>query len=50
MQDNVRVAIITLFTLDSKNKVWFSKTDNPKRKLKYTLQMIEIKKKLVIFL
>ena len=33
--------------LDSKNKVWFSKTDNPKRKLKYTLQMIEIKKKLV---
>ena len=33
--------------LDSKNKVWFSKTDDPKRKLKYTLQMIEVKKKLV---
>ena len=33
--------------LDSKNKVWFSKSDDPKRKLKYTLQMIEVKKKLV---
>ena len=23
------------------NKVWFSKSDNPKRKLKYTLQIIK---------
>ena len=27
------------------NKVWFSKSDDPKRKLKYTLQIIEINKK-----
>ena len=27
--------------LDKKNKVWFSKANNPKRKLKYTLQIIE---------
>ena len=33
--------------LDLKNKVWFSKSDDPKRKLKYTLQMIEVNKKLV---
>ena len=33
--------------LDVNNKVWFSKSDNPKRKLKYTIQMIEINKKLV---
>ena len=33
--------------LDSKNKVWFSKSDDPKRKLKYTLEMIVINKKLV---
>ncbi len=33
--------------LDPKNKVWFSKVDDPKRKLKYTLQMIEINNKLV---
>ena len=26
------------------NKVWLSKSDNPKRKLKYTLQIIEDKK------
>ena len=33
--------------LDPKNKVWFSKVDDTKRKLKYTLQMIEINNKLV---
>ena len=27
--------------LRSGNRVWLSKTDNPKRKLKYTLQIIE---------
>ena len=29
------------------NKVWFSVSDNPKRKLKYTLQIIEVNNKLV---
>ncbi len=29
------------------NKVWFSKSDDPKRKLKYTLQIIEVNNKLV---
>jgi sugar fermentation stimulation protein A len=31
--------------LDKGNKVWFSKTDDPNRKLKYTLQIIEVNKK-----
>ena len=30
--------------LNNGNKVWLSKTDNPKRKLKYTLQIIESQK------
>ena len=29
------------------NKVYFSKSDNPKRKLKYTAEIIEVEKKLV---
>ena len=33
--------------LNKDNKVWFSKSDNPNRKLKYTLEMIEVEKKLV---
>ena len=33
--------------LSEGNKVWFSHSDNPKRKLKYTLEIIEIKKKMV---
>ena len=33
--------------LDKNNKVWFSKSNNPKRKLNYTLEIIEVKKKLV---
>ena len=31
--------------LDKSNRVWFSKSDNPKRKLKYTLQIVENNKK-----
>jgi len=33
--------------LKKDNKVWFSKSDNPERKLKYTLEIIEVNKKLV---
>ena len=33
--------------LNKGNKVWFSKSDNPNRKLKYTLEMIEVEKKIV---
>ena len=29
------------------NKVWFSKSNNPNRKLKYTLQIIKLNKNLV---
>ena len=30
--------------LDQGNKVWISRSNNPKRKLKYTLEIIEVKK------
>ena len=33
--------------LNKGNKAWFSKTNNPKRKLQYTLQIIEAKNNLV---
>ena len=33
--------------LNSGNNVWFSESDNPKRKLKYTLQIVDVNKKLV---
>ena len=33
--------------LDKDNKAWFSLSDNPNRKLKYTLEMIEIENKKV---
>ena len=33
--------------LDEGNNVWLSKSDNPKRKLKYTIEIIEVKKTLI---
>ena len=33
--------------LDKGNKTWFSETNNPKRKLKYSLEIIEVEKNLV---
>ena len=33
--------------LNKGNKVWFSISDNPSRKLKYTLEIIEVEKKMV---
>ena len=33
--------------LDENNDVWISKNDNPKRKLKYTLEIIKVKNNLV---
>jgi len=33
--------------LDKNNDVWISKNDDPKRKLKYTLEIIKVKKNLV---
>ena len=33
--------------LNKGNKTWFSKSNNPKRKLKYTLEIIEVEKNLV---
>ena len=33
--------------LKTGNKVWFSESNNPKRKLKYTLQIIQVNSKLV---
>ena len=33
--------------LETGNKVWFSQSNDPKRKLKYTLQIIEINNKMV---
>ena len=33
--------------LNAKNEVWLSKNNNPKRKLKYTLEIIKVKNKLV---
>ena len=33
--------------LNMGNKIWFSESDNPNRKLKYTLEIIEVEKKMV---
>ena len=35
---------IYAWVIDEGNKVWISKSNNPKRKLKYTLEIIEVKK------
>jgi len=33
--------------LNKGNKIWFSRSDNPSRKLKYTLEIIEVGKKMI---
>ena len=33
--------------LNEGNKIWFSRSDNPSRKLKYTLEIIEVVKKMI---
>ena len=33
--------------LNEGNKIWFSRSDNPSRKLKYTLEIIEVGKKMI---
>mgnify|MGYP001208422515 CR=1 FL=1 len=33
--------------LNKGNNVWFSESDNPKRKLKYTLEIVEVNKELI---
>ena len=33
--------------LDKGNEVWITKNDNPNRKLKYTLEIIKVKKSLI---
>ena len=33
--------------LEEDNKIWFSKTNNPKRKLKYTLEIVKVKNKMI---
>ena len=34
--------------LNKGNKVWLTKNDDPKRKLKFTLEMIKVKKELLV--
>ena len=36
-----------LSLLDKNNKIWISKSNNPKRKLKFTLELIKVKDSLV---
>ena len=33
--------------LNKGNKIWFSRSDNPSRKLKYTLEIIDVGKKMI---